>query len=63
VLAHFEPSCVLLGYYVKESEMGNRGGRAWQDYRAALKRLGLPDHFNCGAYHRGSERFFLIRRV
>jgi hypothetical protein len=44
-LAHFEPSCVILGYYVRPSEMGNRSGTAWQSYRAALKRLGLEDQF------------------
>jgi hypothetical protein len=49
VLAHFEPSCVILGYYVRPSEMGNRSGTAWQSYRAALKRFGLADDFNRSA--------------
>ena len=42
---HFLPSCVILGYYVREYEMGDRGGAAWQAYREALKRLRLPETF------------------
>jgi hypothetical protein len=49
ILAHFEPSCVILGYYVRPSEMGNRSGTAWQSYRAVLRRLGLEDQFDRSA--------------
>jgi hypothetical protein len=44
-----DASCVILGYYVKNSEMRNRDGPAWQAYREALKRLGLPDTFTRSA--------------
>jgi hypothetical protein len=45
----FDPGCVLLGYYVKDSDMAERFGASWQTYRAALKRLNLTDHFTVPA--------------
>jgi hypothetical protein len=42
----FQPDYVVFGYYVQSGEMGDRNSSGWQIYRAALRRLGLPDHFD-----------------
>jgi hypothetical protein len=41
----FQASNVLVGYYVRPNEMGDRTGAPWRTYRMALNRLNLPDFF------------------
>ena len=49
----FQPGYVVFGYYVQSGEMGDRSSSGWQVYRAALRRLGLPDHFDVGTQASG----------
>jgi hypothetical protein len=42
----FQASNFLFGFYVRPHEMANRNGPSWQNYRAALQRLDLPDFFD-----------------
>jgi len=44
----FQPGYVVFGYYVRSGEMGDRNSSGWQVYRAALRKLGLPDDFDVG---------------
>lgn len=39
----FQANNVLVGYYVRPNEMGDRTGASWLTYRTALNRLNLPD--------------------
>ena len=52
-LPRFQPGYVVFGYYVQSGEMGDRNSSGWQIYRAALRRLGLQDHFDLGTQSSG----------